>query len=501
MKVISIGMGQNIFDEGLAVRRRMAEYGKIFDELHLVVFTPNKSEFTIQKLSDNVFLYPTKTKIRPFYFFDFLRVVKDVIKEIGVKNVVLTVQDPFETGIVGVLLKLVYKLPLQVQLHTDFANRYFITHSLLNFIRFPLGLFVLSFADSVRVVSDRVAKSVCPLSHNVSILPVYTEVRDTRYEIRKNTESVNFLTVCRLEKEKDLNTAIKAFKNVLDKGIDAKFTVVGDGSQRKNLELLAKRLEIENKIIFVGWQNDLENYYRNADIYVSTSLYEGYGMSIVEAASFGLPLIISDTGVAGSLFNDGKEAFVCKQKNIDAFTKAMSRIASDGDLRSKMGARAKESAQANGINFGEYLQQYKNLLEQASHFHNANHGIFEKNILLRYLIAGITAASTNIGLLYIFTDIFGIWYIYSSVLSFVVAIAISFALQKFWTFADQEMSKVHHQFFRYMGVAISGISINTVTMYLLVDIFNIWYILAQIITGVFIAVLNFLMYKFFIFNK
>lgn len=507
MKVISIGTDRKLFEEGSGVRLRMVEYGKIFEELHIIVFSLSNTKEVLQKqqIAENVFIYPTNSKNKLLYVLDAIKIAKNILEGLrfkleGREGVILSSQDPFETGLVGLFLKLAYRLPLQIQLHTDFTNRYFITHSILNFVRFPIGIFVLSFADSVRVVSQRIFNSIVSLSHNVSILPVYSKIENKNVK-RSESNIVNFLTVCRLAKEKDLQTVIFALKKVLDKGVDCQFTIVGDGSEKSSLQKLCQKLGLEERVIFTGWKNDLEEYYKNADIYISTSLYEGYGMSTVEAASFGLPLIISDTGVAGSLFLNEKEALVCKQKNVDEFADAMFRLVSDKELREKMGLAAKKAVEIEEITFDKYLQEYKNSLESALSFNDSGHNVFKKNILLRYLVAGVTAASTNIGLLYIFTDILRIHYLYSSILSFVIAISVSFTLQKFWTFNDKKIDGAHYQFAGYMMVALLGILINTLSMYLMVELFNVWYILAQVITGVLIAIFNFFMYKFFIFNR
>jgi len=50
MKLISLGMGQKIFELDSAVRQRQIEYGKYFEEIHIIVFTPNDSKFQEQKL-------------------------------------------------------------------------------------------------------------------------------------------------------------------------------------------------------------------------------------------------------------------------------------------------------------------------------------------------------------------------------------------------------------------------------------------------------------------
>lgn len=127
--------------------------------------------------------------------------------------------------------------------------------------------------------------------------------------------------------------------------------------------------------------------------------------------------------------------------------------------------------------------------------------VFRKNILARYLVAGGVGASTNIGLLFLCTDIFKIWYLYSSVIAFSVAVFVSFVLQKFWTFGDRQIEKVHNQFVLYLIGALVGLGINATLMYIFVEYFGIWYIAAQIITGVFIAILNFLIYRFIVFKK
>ena len=510
MKVISLGMGQNIFEESSAVRQRQIEYGKIFDELHLVVFTPGSPKFENKKLSENVFLYPTKSKSRILYILDFFKIVKNLLNKSNKRDFVLTVQDPFELGIVGVFIKLIYKLPIQIQIHTDFANKYFIFHSPLNFLRFLISHVTLSFADSVRVVSSRIAKNIQIDPQYLSVLPIIVnhELRTKNYA-KENAEKIVFLTVARLEKEKDLETAIKAFKKVVDKldvedpelSRGAEFVIVGDGSQKKSLESKVRNLDIENRVKFVGWQNDLNKFYEEADIYISTSLYEGYGMSVVEAALHGLSLVLSDTGVAGEVFFSNQEALVCKQRNVDDFAKAMLKLVKDFELRVKIGQKARESALKSLIGKEEYLAKYKESLSKSQeHFQKAGN-IFKKNILFRYLVSGFTGAGTQIGSLYLFTDILGIWYLYSSIFSFLIAIIISFLLQKLWTFGDREVAGAHHQFMKYVAVAVVGIVTNTCLMYIFVDVAGIWYIFAQIIAGGVIAVFNFLAYKFFVFKK
>jgi len=497
MKIISIGSDIKLFEENSQSRVKQIEYGKLFDRVDIIVFSNKSQNFKTIQISDNVFIHPTNSRNKLFYVFDAFNIGRKIIKEF--KSDVVSTQDPFESGLVGLKLKFLCELALQVQVHTDFSNKYFILHSPLNVIRFIMAEVILSFADSVRVVSDRVKKSVHNLPEHISLLPVYIPILALPTERIYEKDAISILTVSRLEKEKDLKTAILAFKKLIDSGISAEFIIVGDGMERKSLEDFAKNLELSSKVIFKGWQNP-QSYYSRADIYISTSLYEGYGMSIVEASQHASALVISDAGIS-DYFVNGESAFIVKPRDVNGFADALKKLALDSDLRKKMGEKAKKIVQRNLISKEDYLNKYKGSLKEALKVKNSGIGIFKRNILLRYFVAGFTAAFTNIFLLYVFTEFLKIWYVYSSALSFIVALFISFILQKFWTFADKEITKAHRQFIRYFLVGIFGVLLNTLLIYIFVEFLGVWYILGQIFTGVIIAVINFFLYKMLIFKK
>jgi putative flippase GtrA len=126
--------------------------------------------------------------------------------------------------------------------------------------------------------------------------------------------------------------------------------------------------------------------------------------------------------------------------------------------------------------------------------------IYKYKLYIKYVISGGTAASVDLILLYILTDIFGIWYLLSACLAFVVAFFVSFYMQKFWTFRDNNRERIYQQMSLYLMVGVFNLGINAGGMYILVDKFHIMYILAQIIMGGIIAISSFLIYKFIIFS-
>ena len=126
--------------------------------------------------------------------------------------------------------------------------------------------------------------------------------------------------------------------------------------------------------------------------------------------------------------------------------------------------------------------------------------VIRYRMFIKYIISGGTAALTDIVFLYFFTDIVGIWYLTSSVLAFIVALVVSFVLQKFWTFRDTSLDKVHTQFVLTTIVALVNLGLNTLFMYILVDLAGLWYILAQLATGATLALGSFTAYRKIIFK-
>lgn len=121
--------------------------------------------------------------------------------------------------------------------------------------------------------------------------------------------------------------------------------------------------------------------------------------------------------------------------------------------------------------------------------------------IAKYGIAGAIGGVIQVLFLYVFVDIFGFWYLHSVVFAFLVALLVVFSLQKFWTFKDYSTDRVHRQSFTYALIAICALLLNVFLMYILVDVFDVWHITAQVIVVGFVGVGSFFMNKTFTFDR
>jgi putative flippase GtrA len=119
--------------------------------------------------------------------------------------------------------------------------------------------------------------------------------------------------------------------------------------------------------------------------------------------------------------------------------------------------------------------------------------------LIRYVISGGTAGVTNLIVLFLLVQYGNIHYLTASVLAYTSGIVVSFTLQKFWTFQDRPTHDVHAQFMRYITIVLANLALNTALMYLLVTHLDVWYLFAQMMAIIVIAITGYLGYKHFVF--
>lgn len=127
--------------------------------------------------------------------------------------------------------------------------------------------------------------------------------------------------------------------------------------------------------------------------------------------------------------------------------------------------------------------------------------VFRHRQIIKFLISGGTSTSIDIFVFTVLTYWVGLWYITSSISSFIIAFFVSFLLQKFWTFRDKNTEKLMRQTYLYFFAAIANLGISTLLIYLFVDYVHIHKFLSKIFANILIAAESFFVYRHFIFAK
>jgi|SRR3989344_4183889 len=128
-------------------------------------------------------------------------------------------------------------------------------------------------------------------------------------------------------------------------------------------------------------------------------------------------------------------------------------------------------------------------------FTTLNENLSHVPIVVRYIISGGSGAVVNLSTLFVLTHFFGVWYLISSIVAFLISFIVGFILQRTWTFDHRTVNGLARHTSLYFSVLLSNTFLNTVVVFSLVEYMNIWYIIAQIISGAFIAVMSFFIYR------
>ncbi len=141
----------------------------------------------------------------------------------------------------------------------------------------------------------------------------------TTAEIVRGTKTtITIITLARFVAQKDYLTALKAVKILTGRECfehDIKYLIIGYGVLEQEIRTHIKDMDLENTVSIIINPNNITEYLTGADIYLSTSLFEGTSNSILEAMSYCLPIVATDAGDNKYLIEDDETGFICEVGN------------------------------------------------------------------------------------------------------------------------------------------------------------------------------------------
>ena len=156
---------------------------------------------------------------------------------------------------------------------------------------------------------------------------------DRVYSPSKN--SIKILFVGRLTHEKGINYAIEAIGELLENNISCELTICGSGPEEKSLQMMAKDLNLDININFIGnitSRRQIEAIYKSHDIFILPSISEGTPKVILEAMGYGLIVVATSVGGIPDIVEDGVNGFLVEPRNSKAITEIITRLSKDATL-------------------------------------------------------------------------------------------------------------------------------------------------------------------------
>lgn len=197
-------------------------------------------------------------------------------------------------------------------------------------------------------LGNKILELGCP-SQLLELIPVGV---DTNFfysnKLKRSDEILKLITIGRLDKVKGQVNCIEVVYQLMNKGVCATLTIIGEGEERKNLENRIIEYQLEDKVFLVGKKSQIEirqalwehDIYLHMGIPSVSGLRETQGLATLEAQACGLPAIVFDTGGVKYTVDEGGSGFICKEFDVEAVVKKAEFLAQNRNLIDKMSENA-----------------------------------------------------------------------------------------------------------------------------------------------------------------
>lgn len=335
-----------------------------FKRVHIVCFN---SEWRYRLLKRGC-LYIHQIPRLPFKLFKFppfqtLLLVRHAIKIIRQYQISLITNfysHILDDGIPTVLAGMWTGIPSVVTVQNDYHQLLKTTSMYLRnyYLNNLLESYVYRNATHIRCVSQHLVKYVTDhgISENkITFIPrcldptIFTHPSDLevtsfmeKYGIQDIKKGTVMLCVGKLNPQKNIERTLNAFAHSLDKTMPLHLLIAGDGILKAELQKTAKDLNIDHRVTFLGKisQFDLRCAYSLSDIFLLPSLFEGRSRAILEALSYGLPVIVSNIESTREIIEHEFNGFLIDPLDIHSISQAITRLVESEDLRIKLARNA-----------------------------------------------------------------------------------------------------------------------------------------------------------------
>jgi glycosyltransferase involved in cell wall biosynthesis len=145
--------------------------------------------------------------------------------------------------------------------------------------------------------------------------------------------------------QKGFEFFIKAIPEIVEFTPDTRFLLVGDGPLRPNLENLARKLNVYDRIIFTGFRSDIPDLLSTMDVLAVPSVQEGFPMITLEAMAMAKPVVATQIQGITEQIVDGKEGVLIPPRNPEALARTVQRLITDRELSARLGRTARRTVE------------------------------------------------------------------------------------------------------------------------------------------------------------
>lgn len=241
-------------------------------------------------------------------------------------------------------------VPVISSRHNDDAFRYRAAVRLANRTLWKMIAAGIAISDAIEDFSIKVEGATPKQMHRVhygldtSVQPLNRSEAKRKLirELNLPDDTTLVGMVCRLVDQKGVRYGLEAFTQVAESFPKAHLLIAGEGPLRPELEAKVNAAGLSNRVHFLGWRSDAVALMAGLDILLAPSLWEGFGLVMLEAMAQQTPVIASRVSAIPEVVVDRETGLLVEPKDVDGLKKALTELLKDAALRQHMGLMGRD---------------------------------------------------------------------------------------------------------------------------------------------------------------
>jgi len=225
---------------------------------------------------------------------------------------------------------------------------------------------IVSVSESVKkvLIEDGISEEKISVIHDGIDLNKYINISSVdglKKKLQIDEKNIVIGTVAALEDSKDYTNLLHAAKLVLRQNSRIVFIAVGGGKDEEKLKALHHELALGDRFKFVGYHQEVGQFFKLFDIFILSSKREGLGSSLLDAMSVGNPVIGTNAGGIPEIIQNGKNGLLVEKEYPQALAQAIIKLAGNEDLRKKLSDEGLKYVQ--NFSIGNITKKYLRLFD------------------------------------------------------------------------------------------------------------------------------------------
>jgi glycosyltransferase involved in cell wall biosynthesis len=241
-------------------------------------------------------------------------------------------------------------VPVISSRHNDDAFRYRTPVRLVNRVLWSMTTAGIAISDAIKAFSIKVEGATPKQMHRIhygldtSIKPLDRTATKKKWvaELQLPPDVQLIGMVCRLIEQKGVRYGLEAFIQLAERFPSAYLLVVGEGPLRSELEARTQAAGLSNRVHFPGWRSDTQALMAGLDILLAPSLWEGFGLVLLEAMAQQTAIVASRVSAIPEVVMDGETGLLVEPRDINGLKDALSKLLKDAALRQHMGLMGRD---------------------------------------------------------------------------------------------------------------------------------------------------------------